>query len=166
MSIIGGGDDSDRRSGTVGAQPTLPLLLAALPCDQVLQDVDGTVSVIRTIDQVRVRAEGRDAPKTMPLTHLRQAVLLSFLSGDYVGAATLTLRWQAPDEKVRDLVTQEIVFQGANHKINVIGRLHLDTDQVGLHWFDVVINGHRMSRFAIDIDYGIDQGLDVTPRSE
>jgi len=131
----------------------LPLLLAAIPCDQVLRDRDGTVSVIRAIDQVRVEAEGGDPPAAMPMTRLRQAVFLSFLSDDYVGPATLTITWFPPGGGSHAVAEQALDFLGENHKINVIGQLRLVTDQVGLHWFDVAINGHRLTRFAIDIDY-------------
>jgi hypothetical protein len=158
-------------------KPRGPYLAAAFFCEQVIKSEDGALTPVRITDQIKVLIPANapaDFPSEQNRLPVRMSGLLSFKSGDFPGEHTLRLVMESPSGKVEKMHEQKIPFsdppQGGGNLIlqNTVG-----VYKGGLFWFNVYLDGKRMTSIPLEIKYEREQaaqtpaaapvGADSTP---
>jgi hypothetical protein len=128
-----------------------PYLAAAFFCQHIIEDKrDGAFSCIRLIDRV----EASSTEETMPILPIQLNAFVSFKSGNFEGDTTAKITMVDPSGKVRE-PTHELPlhFQGSEHGNNLTITFNLNTNQVGLYWFHVVLGDVFMTRIPLRVSY-------------
>lgn len=131
----------------------LPYLTAALLCDKVLEEKNGTLSVMRVIDRVEFQ-KAKDIPEIEKLG-IKPGIPLSGLicvkSGPMVGKAHVYLDEVRPSGTRKRLLTFEADLKGGDHGQNLIINMMLGIEEEGLHWFEVFIEDTLMTKIPLMI---------------
>ena len=93
---------ADTASPSSSQERALPYLQAALLCDRVLVEQDGTVSVMRTIDRFTFTIPASEATEPLPPIPLRCWLLAVIRSGGTGGRFDFRLDIVAPSGRRRD----------------------------------------------------------------
>lgn len=137
----------------------LPYLNAALICDKVLQEQDGTLSVIRLVDRVQVQTlTAGTAPPDSPKTDVggvlvQITALVSLKKGKSDGKFTLSIGAVSPSQKITSLFEGALeMIGGEDRGQNVVVPLMIATQDFGLHWFEVRLDGQLLTRMPLVIE--------------
>ena len=131
-----------------------PHLVAAFLCEKILQEADGVASAIRIVDRVNHIVGAPNPPQIMEPFEHELTLFVGFKSGSARGPMALELRAQKPSGESSSPFRQTVNFEGDDERgINVIGLLKLRLDIPGLHWFDVFLDGHRVTRIPLRVVY-------------
>ena len=131
-----------------------PHLAAAFLCEKVLREADGVVSAIRIVDRVNHTVVGPNPPEEMEPFDYEFTLFISFKAGSARGPMALEIRAQKPSGTSSSPFRQTVNFEGDDERgVNVIGSLKLRLDMAGLHWFDVFLDGHRVTRIPLRVVY-------------
>lgn len=130
-----------------------PFLQSALFCDRILQEHDGTISIIRIIDALYVDMEriGFDSPVSIPV---EIQCLISLKAGSYRGAAAVEIvRENPPDYHHGDPWAQTIEFTGemSTLGINMIATLKFPVRESRDEWFSVLVNEECVTRMPLQV---------------
>jgi hypothetical protein len=135
------------RKGKLGG----PYLAAAVFCELTTEDRDGAVSAIRIIDQINLMVHP-SAPADVKLpVHIQG--LLTFKTGYATGGERpIRLVMHSPSGKTQAL-DYTVSFSpnphgGANLRLQQV----IMVDKGGLFWFDVMLDGKRMTRMPLFIN--------------
>jgi len=130
-----------------------PYLVAALLCEKVLQEKDGTISVIRMIDRITLTVNTLDSPETIPSTIINLSALISLKSGSARGKGIVKLRVETPSGlKLLDQLLP-VLFEGDDRGVNLIVAFNMVIDQEGVYWFDVLLEEQLLTRVPLRILY-------------
>jgi hypothetical protein len=136
-----------------------PYLNAALICERVLEEKDGTLSAIRIVDRSTLTLNralvGPGVPSQVPeglAPIVPFAVLVSFRSGDASGTFELQLRLERPDGEIRD-VTQPtpLYLAGGDQGTNLVVNVAFNAREAGLYWIRVILAGREITRVPFRI---------------
>ncbi len=130
-----------------------PFLQSALFCDRILQEHDGTISVIRIIDTLYVDIK-RVAPDSLVSIPVEIQCLISLKAGSYRGAAVIEIvREDPPDYHHGDPWTHTIEFTGAMSTlgVNMIATLQFPVRESRDEWFSVLVNGECVTRMPLQV---------------
>jgi hypothetical protein len=130
-----------------------PYLVAALICEKVLIEKDDVVSVIRMVDRITQSATGPDTPETMPPLALQMTALIAFKSGDARGPMTVAIQPEDPRGVQLGLFRQTSHFEGEDRGVNLIINLNFVAEIPGLYWWDVLLDGERITRMPLRVQY-------------
>ena len=131
-----------------------PFLSAAFLCEKVLREQDGVSSAIRIIDRVNRQATGQEAPDTMEPFAYEINLYLAFKSGAARGPLPLEIRLDKPSGDSSEPFRQTLNFEGDDERgVNVITLLQMQIDLPGLYWFDVHLDGHRVTKIPMRVVY-------------
>src|SRR5687768_9914206 len=121
-----------------------PFVQAALVCENVLQDKDNVISVIRMVDRFRVQIPPDAPPNVRPAIEFK--LLLSLKSGAITGKSTVAFEGRSPSGKHSEFGESEIVLNGGEHGVNVIANVTAAVEELGVHWIDVRWNGKSLTQ--------------------
>lgn len=133
-----------------------PFVTAALICNGISEDSDGSVSAVRIVDEVRL-AVGPGAPADFPSKETPVQIALWALiiirRGDAsAGKHKLKLVMEQPDGKTRDVLKQDIELpKYPNGAANARVRMALTLHSIGTYWIDVVLDNKVLSRMALNL---------------
>lgn len=131
-----------------------PYLKAALLCENVIEDRQGVLSLIRVVDRFLQTSVGPGAPAEMsPLTVSVHAVLM-FVSGDARGSLTIHLALQKPSGLSQPLGTSTLQFEGEDRGINLVAQMQLTLDSQGLYWIEVRLEEELVTRMPLRVVFG------------
>jgi hypothetical protein len=130
-----------------------PYLVAALLCEKILVEKDEVLSVIRMIDRITQTATGSETPETMPPLALQLTALISFKSGDARGPMKVALRPEDPSGAQLGMFSQTAHFEGEDRGVNLIINLNFVAELTGLYWWDVLLDGERITRMPLRVQY-------------
>jgi len=128
-----------------------PHVQLATFCDHVLQEVDGTLSVIRAIDRAIVTLPA-GAPAELPEGVVVTKLVLSLKSGDAQGRHPVTLRAQQPSGVYMPDQTRDVTFERDERGVNIVSDVALPAIE-GLYWFEVLVNDEMLTRIPLRIMY-------------
>lgn len=133
-----------------------PYLVAAVFCENIVEDKDGALSCIRIIDTINVKLPA-DTPNDVPSEEKRIPVsirgLVSFKRGLAKGKFhKVKLAMESPDGKSgvmdeRKLEIGKPSFGGANLYFNVT----IAVRKGGLFWMTVILDGKEFTRLPLRI---------------
>jgi hypothetical protein len=130
-----------------------PYLQMAAFCENVIEDKNGVLSLIRIIDRTIMTATGVEAPEKMPPFPLNLTMVLGFKSGFAQGTFQVRIRPVTPDGQPRPELTVPIHLEGADRGHNLILPIRMMVEQDGLYWFDVYVGDTRFTRMPFRIVY-------------
>lgn len=144
----------------------LPYVTAALICEKVLQEKDGTLSAMRIVDRVQVKlleikpgvqgiAEAKDVTAEQKFAaQIPLAALVCLKAGQAKTKFSITIDGVSPTQKTSRLFEIQVDFSETREEggQNVVLNLLLATQEVGVHWFDVRADGQLLSRIPLVIE--------------
>jgi hypothetical protein len=117
-----------------------PFVAVACFCEHVIEGKDGVLSIIRIIDSYHFTLPTGEMPAgatpAIPLT-----ALIALRSGDVAGTFNVRLVLRRPDGTTADVSPEggwPIVFNGAEHGVNLTLQFPLGVRGYGLYWFDLI----------------------------
>ena len=132
-------------------QPLAPSLRIAALCERVLEEKDGSLSLIRLIDRLVITAEGTDVPKELPPGQVPLTALMSWISG--LGNYEAKIRVIFPDGNSFETPTLPFYLDSLDKVQNQIVRLVLPVKRQGVYWFDFVLGDEIKRRVPLRVVY-------------
>lgn len=129
-----------------------PYLGAAFFCQQVLNE-DGVLSAIRIVDRVIQHASGPEPPEAMPPLAIPIIALIILKSGEARGSMRVQLRPEDPSGLQLPAAEQMVHFEGEERGYNVVMNVNFVAEMPGLYWFDVLLDGNRITRIPLRVMY-------------
>jgi len=131
-----------------------PYLSAALVCEKVLEERDGVKSVIRIIDRVTRTAVDPSPPLEMEPFDYEMAMLIRFKSGKARGTYPIEIQLVKPSGESPPPMRQSILFEGEEDRgLDVVVNMRLKFDQIGIYWFNIILNNVRLTRIPFRVIY-------------
>jgi hypothetical protein len=116
-----------------------PHLQMAAFCENVLEDKEGVLSLVRVVDQVTQTATGPDAPDQMPPFILSHLTLVIMLKADQArGRYAVKIRPEDPSGIQLPPAELPIHLEGSNRGVNLLVPLQIPISLEGVYWFDVL----------------------------
>lgn len=135
--------------GEAQAQQTMkmdrpkPYAVVATFCENVIEGKDGTLSLIRVVDNITVTL-GPDHERYPPL--VAHAVLATILrSGEAQGLYTLKFILRPPSGEERQSPDMPIEFTGEERGINIRAEFVFPVTMPGLYWVDLMVDGEKLT---------------------
>lgn len=135
------------------APPKGPFVQAAVFCDRLLMEQDGTASIIRVIDKITHLVLGPDVPAELPQFTMQLKGVVMLKPGSALGRATFALVGERPDGQRHNLGESTVHFEGGLRGVNIPLDVTVTFGQEGLYWFDVLIDGELMTRMPLAVEY-------------
>ena len=131
-----------------------PFLGAAFLCEKILLENDGVASVIRIVDRLIHRPFAEDPQGAMePFPH-ELSLFLMFKAGVARGPMSLEVRLEKPSGESGAPFLQTVSFEGDGDRgVNVITKLNATWNMPGLYWFDILLDGSRVTRIPLRVVY-------------
>lgn len=136
-------------------RPVGPYLKAAVICENVIEDKQGVLSLIRVVDRVIRGASGPAAqvPEQMqPFDH-HLFLCLMFVSGEALGSQELTLVMAKPSGLRDPMTSSTLLFEGQDRGANVVLEMQLRLELEGLYWIEVHLGGEIVTRLPLRVVY-------------
>lgn len=131
---------------------TGPYLATAVLCENVIEDKQGVLSLIKIVDRIVANA-GPNTPERMPPMTVSLFAVIGIKSGQARGSHHLTLRQEAPSGIRKGELSVPVFLEGEDRGNNAILQLTIQTDEEGLHWFDVLFDNQLMTRIPLRLLY-------------
>lgn len=130
-----------------------PYVQLATFCEKVLQEQDGVLSIIRSIDRIIVSATAAGAPAELPEGGSVPATLVVALkAGDAQGRHPITLRAQQPSGVYLPDQRFDATFERDERGVNLLLNMNVPAVE-GLYWFEVLVNEVPLTRVPLRIMY-------------
>lgn len=135
---------------------TGPFVNMAVFCERALQEIDGSLSVIRVIDQLNVQTMGPDAPDELPPGGTMEATLVLVLKpGEARGPQSLQVVLELPDTTRQEGPALSVSFTGGpNNGATLVMPMAIQMNSAGLYWADILVNGRLVTRVPLQVNYG------------
>ena len=126
----------------------MPYLTAALLCERVIEEKNGTLSVIRIADRVEVEIPPGGVPGGYrPVVPISGLVALK--SGPAKGSFTLRIIITRPSGERLEGPAIPVELEGEDRGQNFILNFLIGVSEEGLHWFEVVFENQVLSRIPL-----------------
>jgi|ERR1022692_936185 hypothetical protein len=132
-----------------------PFVTVAALCDQVLQEKDGVISLIRIVDKVTSTDVDTATPDQMPPMLVSLTMVVQLRSGaEGGGRHTLTLRPVDPTGAMVAQTELPVEFAEApSAAVTMLVKVGLMLKLTGLHWIDVLLDGELLTRSPLEVLY-------------
>jgi hypothetical protein len=139
---------AEQMSGTTG-----PYLTAALICEKVLQEKDNVASAIRIIDRLTHTIRGPHLPEELPKVNFQFVIFISLKAGAARGRHQLEVISEHPSGQRNKLFSTSVLFEGEERGNNLVVQAGMEFDAEGLYWYDVMLEGQRLTRIPFRMLY-------------
>jgi uncharacterized protein DUF6941 len=132
-----------------------PLLSIAALAENVLEEKDGVLSMIRLVDRYEITVQDPEAPEKMPAIPLSLAGLIAFKGPAVKGTYKLKVHlYGSQGQRIEGVEpTFELSFGGERNITNAIMRFNIGFQNEGRYWFHVLLNDELVTRMPLDIIY-------------
>ena len=136
---------------------TGPFVSLAVFCENVINDADGVLTLVRLVDTVTVSAQGEDAPSDIPPgTVLNLNVVVGIKAGNAKGRQQVQVTFEHPDGTRKPGPQVPVHFSGApNAGQNIHLQVALALTDAGLYIADVTVNDRVVTRMPLDVRYQV-----------
>ncbi|SRR5229473_3495078 len=131
-----------------------PYLKAALLCENVIEDKQGVLSLIRIVDRFMQTAVGPGAPAEMPPMDVKVNAVLMFVAGEARGTHDITLTLRRPSGLSSELGTSTILLEGEDRGANILAQMQLQLPEQGLYWIEVRLENELLTRMPLRVVFG------------
>jgi hypothetical protein len=133
-----------------------PLVLAALVCEQVLEERDGVLSATRIVDRVIVERhdDGVPAVQVRYLVMLRRG-MAAIGSGEH--EASIVLRYPSGEHEVVTREPWKVSWppgEAQDEGVNLNVTLRLGLPAEGLYWLEVLFDGAHVAATPLRVIFG------------
>jgi hypothetical protein len=145
-----------------------PYVTLATFCDRVLEEKDGTLTIVRVVDRFTLSVEAVNAHgeaaslEKMPPARLQTTLIVTIKSGQARGTFALTLSIESPQGESRILTKPETIpvrLGGDDQGVNLITQLAIDIQHEGLYWISVNLAGRLLTRVPLRVLYQAPESL-------
>lgn len=133
---------------------TGPYLKAAVLCENVIEDKQGVLSLIRIVDRFVHTAVGADAPLEMPPFAVSAHLVIMLVSGEARGQNELQISINKPDGLTSGLTTVPVLWEGVDRGVNVNLQLSMVMTMQGLYWIEIRLESELLTRVPLRVVYG------------
>ncbi len=141
-----------------------PFVQVAVFCDDVMQESNGRLTVLRLVTEVNVEAAGDDPPEVMPTVPVSLTMLLVVNGGGKPGVYEASVDVIAPNGRTRTAQGQsEIDLKHEYFTANVIIKTTIPIDLPGVYWFVVRLAGRETVRLPLNVTYTSTRNLRTEP---
>lgn len=134
-----------------------PFLQSAVFCDRLLREADGTISLIRLIDQFTlpwlVPAIAESDSDGFLGANMVGTLLIGLKSGDFRGRYVVILEVQDPEGRPGLSRGYPMPFEGGEKGFNLILPFDIRSSGEGVYWFTVRIEERMLTRVPIRVVY-------------
>lgn len=130
-----------------------PYLRAAVLCENVIEDKQGVLSLIRIVDRFQQVAVGPGAPTEMPPLPVSVHLVLMFTSGEARGRSEIRLAIRKPDGLSQDLSTVPVLWEGEDRGANINIQMNTVLTIEGLYWIEVRLEDEMLTRVPLRVVY-------------
>jgi len=132
-------------------QPLAPSLRIAALCERVLEEKDGSLSLIRLIDRLVITAEGKDIPRDLPPGQFSITALMSWING--LGNYEARIHVDLPDGDSFETPTLPFYLDSLDKVQNLIVRLVIPVKRQGIYWFNFLLGDELKSKVPLRLIY-------------
>jgi hypothetical protein len=132
-------------------QPLAPSLRIAALCERVLEEKDGTLSLIRLIDRLVITAQGTNVPKELPPGQAPLTAVMSWING--LGNYEAKILVDFPDGSSFESMTVPFFLDSLDKIQNVIVRLVIPIKRPGIYWFNFMLGDQIKSKLPLRVIY-------------
>jgi len=132
----------------------IPLVYVAAFCERVLQEQDGTISLIRIIDRVTAALPEGVLPGQVNSLQVNVNAMLGFKSGPVMGTHDVGLRIRNPQGEIQETKSSvPMNFLGGHQGINLVFSLGFEARLPGVHWIDVLLGDYVITSMPLEVVY-------------
>jgi hypothetical protein len=145
-----GRDSGVRAMAKTRKKVTHPWVAVGTICENLLEDKDGVLSVIRMVDRFNVPKPPAEWDGKNPL-HLPLKGVVGFRSGDVKGKRTIRIFGTSPRGKRTKLYELEVEFLGKDIGVQIKVNILFGFVTEGTHWLDVYVEKWLATRIPVTI---------------
>ena len=130
-----------------------PFLTVAAFCERVLQEGDGVQSMIRIIDRVTRNVARPNAPDELEPFQFPFTYIVIMKAGRARGRHALRLVFEQPNGESRDVLRQDVMFEGDDRGVSVVTQMTMQFELEGLYWMHVQLDDDEVTRSPFRVIY-------------
>lgn len=139
--------------------PRGPYLNLAVICENVLEDKDGAISIIRIVDKFTVSTQLTVGNQTVQLENtagfIQFQAVIGFKAGNARGCRLLKLIVWSPSRQVVAEATAIVELQGGGVPGHIVRTpIALVVKEPGIYWVDVTLNENEITRMPLQVVFG------------
>jgi len=129
----------------------LPYINAALLCERIIQEKEGTLSAIRIIDRLEfgLLTNNPELEKLNVRPAVPISALIAIKSGPVTGKFNLNIDGVKPSGKTKHLLTLPFELKGEHEGQNFIVNIMQGTEEEGLHWFEIRLDETLLTKIPL-----------------
>ena len=135
---------------------TPPILKAALLCDRILQEADGTLSAIRIVDRLSAEIEGEPEAPAPPIP-IETNLLVAFVRGSAAGELKLGITMTSPSNKKLTSQSYPMRFNGtaAEETASMMIQMRVLAEEDGVYWIGISADDSEITRVPLRLERSI-----------
>jgi hypothetical protein len=142
----------EARKEPADREPDGPFLVAALLCERVIEEKDGSVSAIRVVDEIRLDLETPEPGAVQVVVPLSLALLVAIRSAEIDRMYELSITLRTPSGKRRRLSPPgRLQPRGSVAGANFIAKMQFATNEEGTHYFDIELDNRFLTRVPLNV---------------
>jgi hypothetical protein len=132
-----------------------PWVAMAVFCEQVIEDKQGILTLVKVIDRLTVEAQasGVEPPAQLPPGTIQLTFVISVKAGNSKGRSEIQTDLEGPDGLTRPIASHSVNFVAPHYGTNLINRIALGFQHEGVYWFTVKADGKVLTRAPLEILY-------------
>lgn len=130
-----------------------PWIATAVFCEDVIEDKQGVLTVIRIIDRLTFGAQGPQVPNEMPPIEFPIKLLVGLKAGSARGRGILRVEVESPDGLVHTGPSMGITFISPGTGVNRIFQIQMQIVLEGLYWFNIYFDHQLLTRAPLHVVY-------------
>lgn len=136
---------------------TGPYVTLAVFCEQVIEEKDGVLTIVRIVDQLTVSVSGTDVSDELPPgAAIQTNLVIALKAGEALGQQSVQVVVEHPDTTRHPGPKLPVHFTpGRGGGANLILRFAIQLSTTGLYWADVLVNGRLVTRTPLEVRYQV-----------
>ena len=131
-----------------------PYLGSALLCERVIEEKDGTKSLMRIVNRLITSVQGPTVPERMPPIQAILFLSISMRTGKKAGAHDVKIGLTRPDKSALPEQIQRIKLEEPESRsTDIVVNMSLGLDQEGTYWFEIYFDEFLMTKIPLEVVY-------------
>lgn len=145
--------ESARPKRRVSSRPRRgPFLTAALLCERVIEEKDGSLTAVRLVDQLTIEPGPKQPNVVTVVVPLNLSLLVSIREGEPRHAYEVSITLRDPTGNTRKLLPAgQMLVAGPVAGGNFVAHLVFLPQQEGMYFFEIDLDGKFVSRIPLNV---------------
>ena len=146
-------DNTAKHSARASARPRQgPYLTAALLCERVIEEKDGSLTAVRLVDQLTIEPGSSEPNVVTVVVPLRLSLLVSIREGEVDHPYDVSITVLDPSGTERKLKPAgQMLVAGPVAGGNFIAHLMFSPQLEGMYFFEIELDGEFLSRVPLNV---------------